>query len=236
MDTWRLAIVEPDAFGGTCLNRGCIPSKMLIYAAEVIETARHGSQMGIYHRLERVDWQRVVGRVWEKIDPIATAGATYRASQDNITLFNAPARFVDQRILETGGQYITAERIVLAAGSRPLLPDLPGLADVPHHTSDTIMRLPTQPASMLIIGGGYIGAEMAHFFGALGTQVTIVDHGDAHNVSVRRSMGSPYISMLPARHTRSRQKCSCLPPDADPTRTTSMLPPPVLRSTAAATC
>ncbi|MCZ6876416.1 MAG: mycothione reductase [bacterium] len=178
MDTWRLAIVEPDKFGGTCLNRGCIPSKMLIYAAEVIETARHGSQIGVYHRLERVDWQRVVGRLWEKIDPIAAAGADYRATQNNVTVFDAPARFVDQRVLETGGQYITAERIVLAAGSRPLLPDLPGLADIPYHTSDTVMRLPTQPASMLIIGGGYVGAEMAHFFGSLGTQVTIVDHGE----------------------------------------------------------
>jgi mycothione reductase len=179
MDSWRLAIVEPDKFGGTCLNRGCIPSKMLIYAAEAIETARHARQMGIYHRLERVDWQRVVGRVWEKIDPIAAAGAAYRVAQDNVTVFTQPARFVDRYILETGGHYITAERIVLAAGSRPAVPDLPGLDEVSYHTSDTIMRLATQPASLLIIGGGYISAEMAHFFGALGTRVTIVDHGEA---------------------------------------------------------
>lgn len=179
MDGWRLAIVEPDKFGGTCLNRGCIPSKMLIYAADAVETARHARQMGIHHRLERVDWQHVVGRVWEKIDPIAAAGAAYRAEQDNVTVFDQPARFVDQRILATGDHYITADRIVLAAGSRPLLPDLPGLGNVPYHTSDTIMRLATQPASLLIIGGGYISAEMAHFFGALGTRVTIVDHGEA---------------------------------------------------------
>ena len=80
--------------GGTCLNRGCIPSKMLLYAAEVAEMARHGARLGVHHTLERVDWQRLVGRVWEKIDPIAEAGAQYRRSQPHVTVYDAPARFV----------------------------------------------------------------------------------------------------------------------------------------------
>ena len=179
MDTWRLAIVEPDKFGGTCLNRGCIPSKMLLYAAEVAEMARHGARLGLRHTLERVDWQQLVGRVWQKIDPIAEAGAQYRRSQPHITVYDAAARFVAPRVLETGGRRITAPRIVLGTGSRPVVPDIPGLDNIAYHTSDTIMRLETQPNSLLIIGGGYIGAEMAHFFGSLGTQVTITDHGGA---------------------------------------------------------
>ncbi len=179
MENWRVAIVEPDKFGGTCLNRGCIPSKMLLYAAEVAETARHGEKVGVYHTLERLDWQRIVGRVWERIDPIAEAGAAYRKSQSHVTVFEQPARFVEGRILESGGQRITADRIVLGAGTRPNVPDLPGLEEGMSHTSDTIMRLETQPASMIIIGGGYIGAEMAHFFGSLGTHVTLVDRGAA---------------------------------------------------------
>lgn len=179
METWRLAIVEPDKFGGTCLNRGCIPSKMLIYAAEVVEMARHGEKLGVYHKLERLDWQRLVGRVWQRIDPIAEAGAAYRKSQPHITVFEQPVRFVDERVLESGGHRMTADRIVLGAGTRPVVPALPGLDEVPYHTSDTIMRLPVQPASMVIIGGGYIGAEMAHFFGSLGTHLTLVDRGAA---------------------------------------------------------
>ena len=177
MDAWRLAIVEPDKFGGTCLNRGCIPSKMLLYGAEVAEMARHGARLGVHHTLERVDWQRLVGRVWEKIDPIAEAGAQYRRSQPHVTVYDAPARFVAPRVLETGAHRITAERIVLGAGGRPVVPDVPGLESTPYHTSDTIMRLETQPRSLLIVGGGYIGVEMAHFFGSLGTHVTITDHG-----------------------------------------------------------
>ena len=179
MDTWQLAIVEPDKFGGTCLNRGCIPSKMLLYAAEVAEMARQGAKLGLRHTLERVDWQQLVGRVWKKIDPIAEAGAQYRRSQPHVTVYDAPARFVAPRVLETGGRRITAQRIVLGTGSRPVVPDIPGLENIAYHTSDTIMRLDTQPNSLLIIGGGYIGAEMAHFFGSLGTQVTITDHGGA---------------------------------------------------------
>ena len=179
MDTWRLAIVEPDKFGGTCLNRGCIPSKMLLYAAEVAEMARHGARLGVHHTLTRVDWQRLVGRVWEKIDPIAEAGAQYRRSQPHVTVYDAPARFVAPRVLETGGQQITAPRIVLGAGSRPVVPDVPGLGRIAYHTSDTIMRLETQPRSLLIVGGGYVGVEMAHFFGSLGTHVILTDHGGA---------------------------------------------------------
>lgn len=152
---------------------------MLLYAAEVAEIARHGEKVGVYHTLDRLDWQRIVGRVWERIDPIAEAGAAYRKSQPHITVFEQPARFVEGRILESGGQRITADCIVLGAGTRPIVPDLPGLEDGMYHTSDTIMRLPAQPASIIIIGGGYIGAEMAHFFGSLGTHVIIVDRGAA---------------------------------------------------------
>jgi mycothione reductase len=177
METWRLAIVEPDKFGGTCLNRGCIPSKMLLYAAEVAEMARHGEKVGVHYQLERLDWQRIIGRVWQRIDPIAEAGAAYRKSQPHITVFEQPARFVDERVLESGGHRITADRIVLGAGARPVVPEVPGLDEVPYHTSDTIMRLEAQPGSIVIVGGGYIGAEMAHFFGSLGTHVTLVDRG-----------------------------------------------------------
>jgi mycothione reductase len=179
MDGWKLAIVEPDKFGGTCLNRGCIPSKMLLYPAGIVEAARHGAELGVHHTLDRVDWQRIVGRVWEKIDPIADAGAVYRKSQPHITVYDQPARFVAPRILQTGDHRITADRIVLGAGSRPVVPDLPGLDQVTYHTSDTVMRLEVQPHSILIIGGGYIGAEMASFFGSLGTHVTLVDRGSA---------------------------------------------------------
>ena len=174
---WKIAIVESDKFGGTCLNRGCIPSKMLIYAAEVAETIRKAGHYGVNAHIDGIDWTRVIGRVWDKIDPLAEGGEKWRNSQSNITVIKGQARFADGRILEVDGRRISSERIVLAAGSRPFVPSLPGIMDTPYHTSDTIMRLTAQPERMVILGGGYIGAEMGHFFGSLGTAVTIVDRG-----------------------------------------------------------
>jgi mycothione reductase len=175
---WKIAIVEKDKFGGTCLNRGCIPSKMLIYAAEVAQTIHTARTFGIHATVERLDWDRIIGRVWQRIDPIAKAGEQWRSSQPNTTVYKGETRFVGEKTLEVNGQRISAPKIILAAGSRPRIPDIPGLEQVDYHTSDTIMRLPRQPKSLAILGGGYIGAELGHFFGALGTEVTFINRGD----------------------------------------------------------
>ena len=175
---WKIAIVEKDKFGGTCLNRGCIPSKMLIHAANVAETIHTARTFGIHATVERLDWDRIIGRVWQRIDPIAEAGEQWRSSQPNTTVYKGETRFVGEKTLEVNGQRLYAPKIILAAGSRPRIPDISGLEQVDYHTSDTIMRLPKQPKSLAILGGGYIGAELGHFFGALGTEVTFINRGD----------------------------------------------------------
>lgn len=177
-DNWHIAIIEPDQFGGTCLNRGCIPSKMLIHTADVAETVHTAGTFGINARITDINWSSVIRRVWERIDPIAASGERYRSSLPNTTVYKGKAKFVGEKIVEVDGERLHAPKIVLAAGSRPRIPDIPGLEDVVYHTSDTIMRLPEQPNRLTIIGGGYIGAELGHFFGALGTHVTIIDRGD----------------------------------------------------------
>lgn len=177
-DDWKIALVEKDRFGGTCLNRGCIPSKMLIHSAEVAETMHTAETFGIKATIESIDWHRVIGRVWQRIDPVAEAGERWRSSRPNTTVYKGGARFVGEKVLEVDGRRISAPRIVLGAGSRPRLPAIQGLDQVPYHTSDTIMRLPKQPKSLVILGGGYISAELGHFFGALGTEVTIIQRGD----------------------------------------------------------
>lgn len=178
-DHWRVAVVEQDKFGGTCLNRGCIPSKMLIHAAEVADTVHMAERFGVKATVTGIDWHRVMARVWERIDPIATDGEQYRKSQSNITVYKGQASFVGDKTLEVNGDRLRAPNIILAAGSRPNIPSVPGLDTVTYHTSDTIMRLPEQPKRLIVIGGGYIAAELGHFFGALGTHVTIVNRGDA---------------------------------------------------------
>ncbi len=172
-----VAIVEHGPFGGTCLNRGCIPSKMLIHSADVMETIRRAELFGINAQVVGVDWDYVMKRAADTVDGDARAVEEGNRQQPNISVFKATGKFVGHKTLEVGGERITAETIVIAAGTRPRVLDIEGLADVPFITSDEALRLPKQPPKMVIMGGGYIAAELAHFFGALGTEITIVYRG-----------------------------------------------------------
>jgi mycothione reductase len=175
-----VALLERGTFGGTCLNVGCIPTKMLVYPADLARGAMHGPALGVDTLSRGADWPRIRDRVFGRIDPISASGRTWRASGENVTLYEGEARFVGPRTLDTGtGEVITADQVVIAAGSRPVVPDLPGLADAGFHTSDTVMRLDELPRRLLVMGGGYIAAEFAHVFGAFGTAVTIVNRTDA---------------------------------------------------------
>lgn len=175
-DGWNIALVEKDVFGGTCLNRGCIPSKMFIYAADQAAAFGEAARLGVHGRLDHVDWPAIVQRVFGRIDPIAAGGEDYRTNRcANITVFRGEGRMVGPKVLEVNGQQITAPQFILAAGARPHLPDdVAGLERVPFHTSDTVMRLPELPGRMVILGGGYIAAELGHVFGSFGTTVDFV--------------------------------------------------------------
>lgn len=178
----RVAIVEPDAFGGTCLNRGCIPTKMLVQAADVAYSAAHAGHLGVDAAFHRVDWPAIRERVFGRIDPIAAGGLEYRTGLENVDVLRGVGAFVGARRIavttDEGTTEITGEQIVIAVGARPHLPELPGLAEIPFHTSDTIMRVEALPASIGIIGGGYIASEMAHVLGSFGVRVTLFVRGD----------------------------------------------------------
>jgi mycothione reductase len=177
----RVAIMEQGIFGGTCLNVGCIPTKMFVYPADLALAARHGTELGVDTRFERARWPEIRDRIFGRIDPISASGRHWRADVNpNVTLFEGHARFVDIRTLDTGtGETITADHVVIAAGARPVIPDIEGLEDVGYHTSDTVMRLDGLPARLLVIGGGFVAAELAHVFGAFGTEVTVVNRSSA---------------------------------------------------------
>ena len=169
-----VAVVEEGPFGGTCLNRGCIPSKMLIHCADVMETIQRSELFGIKARVESIDWQHIIRRAFDEIDEEARGIEEGNRQSPNITVFKGTGRFVQNKTLEVNGEQINADTILIAAGTRPSVPDIPGLADVPYITSDQALRLPEQPRRLAIVGGGYIAAEMAHFFGALGTEITLI--------------------------------------------------------------
>jgi mycothione reductase len=177
-DGWKVAIVERGVFGGTCLNRGCIPTKMFVYAADLAETVRDASRLGVHAHVDHIDWKAIRDRVFGRIDPIAAGGEAYRRGLPNVDVYAEDARFVGPKHIQVGESVITGTHIVLAAGARPFLPDIPGLEDVAYHTSDTIMRLDEVPRRLIVVGGGYIASELAHVFGAFGSAVTIINRSD----------------------------------------------------------
>ena len=172
-----VAVVEEGPFGGTCHNRGCIPSKMLIHCADVMETIQSSERFGIKAKVESVDWQFIINRVFHEIDQEAEAIEQGNRQHPNITVYKDRARFVGHKTVQVNGDQISAETIVIAAGTRPWVPEIPGLQDVPYLTSDQALRLSEQPRRLIVVGGGYVAAEMAHFFGSLGTGVTIIQRG-----------------------------------------------------------
>ncbi len=174
---WDVAMVERGAFGGTCLNRGCIPSKMLIYPADLVELIRHTDRLGVKASVDSVRWTEIRDRTFGRIDPIAAGGRTYRLGLPNVTVFERDARFVGHKELQVGDETITADRFVLAAGARSHMPPIAGIDEVGAHTSDTIMRIDRVPDRLTILGSGFIAAELGHVFESFGAAVTIVTRG-----------------------------------------------------------
>lgn len=170
-----IALVEGGTFGGTCLNVGCIPTKMFVHPAHLAAAAIDGPAVDVRLTFDAVDWPAMRDRIFGRIDSISHNGKEYRGGPGtpNVTLYSAMARFVGPKLLDTGtGVIVSADRFVIAAGSRAVVPSVPGLDLGPRvRTSDTIMRLDELPRSIVIIGGGFIAAEFAAVFAAFGVEV-----------------------------------------------------------------
>lgn len=168
-------------FGGTCLNTGCIPSKMLSAPAELAITPLRASRLGVNLQLAGVDWAGIHERVFGRLDARSQEALAKQELSRHVTVFQETARFVDPHTLQLGGQRISGDVIVLAAGSRPKVPDIPGVDDPDLagliHTSETIMRAPL-PRRLVILGGGIEAVEFAHIFDGLGSEVTLINRSD----------------------------------------------------------
>ncbi|HZX06944.1 mycothione reductase [Kribbella sp.] len=176
---WKVAIVERGTFGGTCLNVGCIPTKMFVHAADVAATPSVSARYGVDEQLLDVRWTDVRDRIFGRIDPISAGGSEYRHHNSGVHMYDGTGRFTGVKELTVDNKdgstsVFSAERFVIATGSRPVVPPIPGLEETGFHTSNTIMRLDELPRRIAIIGSGFVAAEFAHVFGAFGVEVTVV--------------------------------------------------------------
>ena len=170
----KVAVIDKDEPGGICLTRGCIPSKMLLYPAELVRAIEGAPEFGIAVDIKKKDFRRVMDRmrtlIYKDIDLIRQGLSQSR----NIEYYPAVAEFVGPYTLKVGNETITSKMIFLCTGSRPTKPPIKGLEEVGYLTSDTVLKMDRLPESLAIVGGGYIAAEYGHFFSAMGSKVTII--------------------------------------------------------------
>lgn len=171
----RVGIAENDRLGGTCVNRGCVPKKLMVYASHFpalfAEARGYGWQVG----QQTFDWEGMITAVNHEVDRL---NGIYQKMLDNskVELFRDRAQFVDSHTLQVGDRQVTAEKILIAVGGKPHLPNILGIEHA--ITSDDIFHLKEQPKRVVILGGGYIGCEFACILNGLGVEVTQVIRGD----------------------------------------------------------
>ncbi|WP_300345864.1 mycothione reductase [Nesterenkonia sp.] len=203
-DTKKVALADKGidatgAFGGTCLNVGCIPTKMFVRPSALARIPEEAARLGVEQATVSVDWPGMRDRIFSRIDAVSSGGRQYREELENVDLISEKVTLTGPHSFRTeSGAEVDAEQMVIAAGSRPVLPEVPGI-DLPQvHTSETIMRLEDLPQKILIVGGGYIACEFAGIFSGLGSDV----------VQINRSRGlmNQLDADISARYSEQAQK------------------------------
>jgi dihydrolipoamide dehydrogenase len=170
----RIAVVDKDPPGGICLTKGCIPTKILVYPAQVLQSIEAAGALGIDVQIRGVDFKKIMSRMHAAVDPEIERIRKGLQEAENIDYYPEAAAFVGPGRLKVGRETITAPKILLCIGSRPKIPPIRNLSQIRYFTSDTILDIEERPRRLAILGGGYIAAEFGHFFSAMGTKVTII--------------------------------------------------------------
>ncbi|RKF12844.1 dihydrolipoamide dehydrogenase [Roseovarius spongiae] len=171
----RVVLLEGHRMGGDCLNYGCVPSKALIAAAKTAHAQATSEKFGVAPVAPKVDYAAVMDHVAGVIATIAPTDSQERFEGLGVTVIREHGRFLSPTEVQAGDHVITARRIVIATGSSPLVPPVPGLEDVPYLTNETLFDLRERPRHLLIVGGGPIGMEMAQAHVRLGCKVTVIE-------------------------------------------------------------
>jgi len=170
----KVALVENGPMGGTCLNRGCIPSKVLVTPADLVRVIADAKRMGIHARVERADFQLVRERMWGLIAPDRDGILESVKNDEGTDLYQTTVHFVGKNTLQAGDEQITSPRIIIAVGVRTKVPDVPGLLDAGFLTTEDFFEITELPKSIMILGGGYKACELGMFLSSFGCRTTII--------------------------------------------------------------
>ena len=164
--------------GGTCLNWGCIPSKMLIHVADRIAEIEEAKKLGVDARVEDIDFRSIMGRMRKSRQESQVHIRQGLSESQNLDFYEGECRFVSDYTLDVNGDRLKGQIVLIASGSRPVAPPIKGLQEIDYLTNESVLELADRPDSLIIIGGGYIAVEFGHFFAAMGTGVTILEMAD----------------------------------------------------------
>lgn len=170
----RVAVIDKDRPGGICLTRGCIPSKILLYPAEVLRTVERAGDFGIEAHVKNVDFKAIMNRMRTLIGKDIEQIQRGLSNSKNIDYYREIAEFIAPYTLKVGEMTITSKMILLGIGSKPTIPPINGIEDVGYLTSATFLQINELPKSIVVVGGGYIAAEYGHFLSSMGADVTII--------------------------------------------------------------
>jgi mycothione reductase len=174
----KVALVDKGPPGGTCPNLGCIPSKILIFAADRIAEIQEAKKLGITVDIKYIDFHAIMERMRTSVRKGQEEIRHGLSHAPKLDYYEGEGRFTGAYTLEINGEHIKGEKIFIAAGSRPLIPPFKGIDSVDYLTNESVLELKERPESLLIIGGGYVAVEYGHFFAAMGTRVTILEMAD----------------------------------------------------------
>jgi len=171
----KTAMIEQGAVGGTCLNRGCIPSKMLIYPTELPRLIREARRINVLSDSSaKIEFEALIRRISETINAMSANQRSALEHTENLDFYPVHAEFLSDRVLRAGKEELTAEKIFIATGARPYIPDIPGLADTPFMTSTEALLRTDRPDRLIVIGGGYIATELGGAYAGAGADVTFI--------------------------------------------------------------
>ncbi|MBZ0160798.1 MAG: mercuric reductase, partial [bacterium] len=175
---WRVALIEKDHLGGTCINTGCTPTKTMVASAQVAHYARNAARWGVRTGEVSVDLPRIVARKDAIVQSFRSGQQRKVDSRKNLHLYRGHARFVAPHRIRVGAEDLESERIFVNTGTRPEIPRIEGLDEIAYLTNASIMELSELPEHLLVLGGGYVGLELGQMFRRFGSRVTIVHRGD----------------------------------------------------------
>jgi len=173
-----VALVDKGPLGGTCANTGCIPSKMLIFAADRVTEMEEAKKLGIEADVRSIDFGFIMERMRRSVSTIGQHMKRGIAETRNLDYYEGTGRFVADHTLEVNGETIKGNKVFIAAGSRPFVPPIKGLEDVDYLTNEGLLQITEKPRSIIIVGGGYIAVEFGHFLAAMGVEVTMLEMAD----------------------------------------------------------